>query len=190
MPATWTHPKLGTFKYKLTGWEGKVKARAFDVFTFDNGLGSQRKPNGTYALSFDGDDENDTPSAEAADLALKILAAQEELPAKVVKALWDDFNGRGPDSGMWWHDGLDELVEVMEDADDELKPPKKADDLYRLLWLHTITVRKRVDGYEKPVVELTFNAPFEEEHDVGVLTDGKKVLGTGYATDVTPFESE
>jgi hypothetical protein len=43
-------------------------------------------------------------------------------------------------------------------------------------------------GYEKPVVELSFHAAFEEEHGVGVLTDGNTILGTGYSVDVRPFK--
>jgi hypothetical protein len=35
---------------------------------------------------------------------------------------------------------------------------------------------------------LAFEAPFEEEHGVGVLTDGVAILGTGYRYDVTPFK--
>ena len=32
--------------------------------------------------------------------------------------------------------------------------------------------------------------PFEEEHGVGVLTDGRTILGTGYSSDVSPYPSE
>ena len=35
-----------------------------------------------------------------------------------------------------------------------------------------------------------FRAAFEDEHGVGVLTDGKKVLGLGYSADVTPFGTD
>jgi hypothetical protein len=55
--------------------------------------------------------------------------------------------------------------------------------------LSSICVRPRVEGYDKPIVELRFAAAFEEEHGVGVLTDGGKILGTGYSVDVTPYES-
>ena len=100
-------------------------------------------------------------------------------------ALWDEFNGRGPDSGMWWHGDTEQWVEGLDSSG--LPLPTKADDLLGLMALSSIVVRRKVDGYDKPVVELSFAAAFEEEHGVGVLTDGKKVLGTGYSTDVTPY---
>jgi len=186
MAATWDHPKLGKFKFDLVAWHGVAKAPAFDVFTYDDGLGDQRKPNGKYEIAFSGEDESDTPPAPAVALALKVLDAQKELPARVMKALWDDFNGRGPYSGMWWHDDLAQVGEAMEDSGAE--PPASADDLRKVLWLASIKVRKEVHRYPRPVVELSFSAAFEEEHGVGVLTDGKKILGLGYSHDVTPFK--
>lgn len=189
MAATWEHPKLGKFKYGFTGWDGVAKAPGFDVFRYDNGLGDQRKPNGKYELTFYGDDEDDVPSAAAVAVALKVLGAQDELPAKVMKALWDDFNGRGPDTGMWWRDDLGQVAEAMEDSGVD-EPPGSADDLRKVLWLGSINIHKSVDGYEKPVAELSFSAAFEEEHGVGVLTDGRKILGLGYSSDVTPYGTE
>jgi hypothetical protein len=37
---------------------------------------------------------------------------------------------------------------------------------------------------------LSFHAAFEENHGVGVLTDGETIVGTGYGADVTPFGEE
>jgi hypothetical protein len=34
---------------------------------------------------------------------------------------------------------------------------------------------------------LNFHATFDDEHGLGVLTDGKKVLGIGNAIDVLPY---
>ena len=51
-------------------------------------------------------------------------------------------------------------------------------------------MHNEVDGYDKPIVELSFGAAFEEEHGVGILTDGAKIIGIGYSYDVTPFESD
>jgi hypothetical protein len=52
----------------------------------------------------------------------------------------------------------------------------------------SINVRKKVFGYPKPVVELSFTAAFDDEHGMGALTDGTKILGLGYICDVTPFK--
>jgi malic enzyme len=38
----------------------------------------------------------------------------------------------------------------------------------------------------KAIVALSLHADFEEEHGVGVLTDGEAILGLGYSADVLP----
>lgn len=111
MAATWEHPKFGKCTYDEIAWVGTIAAPAFDVFTFDNSCARQRAPNGTYRITFDADDENEKPSAEAVAVALAVLTAQDEMPKKLMKAFWDDFNGRGPKSGMWWHGQLGQVVQ-------------------------------------------------------------------------------
>jgi hypothetical protein len=188
MASTWTHPKRGQFKYDGTGWLGEVDAPGFDAFQYDSGYSNAGPPTGKYELLFEADSEKDVPSAAAVALAEKVLADPAKLVTKVTAALWGDFTGRGPGSGMWWHGDLDQVAEAMDDAD--LPPPQGPDDLLNLMRLFQITIRKGADGYDKPVAELCFWAPFEEEHNVGVLTDGEKVLGAGYHIDVRPFMSE
>jgi hypothetical protein len=89
---------------------------------------------------------------------------------------------------VWWHGELAQVAGAAEDAN--LPAPKKADDLLKLMRLFQISIRKEAEGCPGPVAELCFWAAFEEEHNVGVLTDGKKVLGTGYHLDVSAFERE
>jgi hypothetical protein len=185
--AAWTHPRLGRFAHDSLAWIGIVKAPAFDAFAYDTGYSNAGPPDGNYELAFDADDEEEQPSAGAIALAEKVLADAAALVPTVTKAIWEDFNGRGPDSGMWWHGDLSTVAEAMEDSG--LPPPTKADDLLKVMRLFRISVRKNADGYDKPVVELCFWAAFEEEHDVGVLTDGKSVVGIGHHIDVSAFES-
>jgi hypothetical protein len=185
MAAKWEHPKLGRFEYDEPNWVGTVDAPGFDAFAYDGEFGDGGPPTGKYELAFVADDETDVPSAAAVELALRVLADPAGLAAKVAAALWDDFTGRGPQSGMWWHGGLDEVVDSLEDA--ELPPPRSAKDLMKVMRLSQISVRKEYDGDGTPVIELCFSAAFEEEHGVGVLTDGRTVLGTGYHLDVSPF---
>jgi len=188
MPATWNHPKLGRFKYDGDRWTANVDAPALDAFKYgaDEDGDDDPPPTGKHELGFDADDEDDLPSDEAVAVALAVLANQARLVPMITKALWEDFNGRGPDSGMWWHGDMEQVAEMM-DFEENLSPPKGPDDLLRLMGLPNIIVHKEVDGYERPVAEISFAAVFEEEHGVGVLTDGKSVLGTGYSSDVTPF---
>jgi hypothetical protein len=188
MSSTWNHPRLGRFQYDGTAWLTEVHAAGFDVFAYDTGYSNAGPPTGKYVLAFDADSEKDVPSPAAVALAEKVLADPAALVSKVTRALWDDFNGRGPESGMWWHGDLDQVAEGMDDAD--LPPPQGPDDLLKIMQLFRIRVRKGADGHGKPVVELCFWAAFEEEHNVGVLTDGEKVLGTGYHIDVSPFKSK
>lgn len=187
MPDTWTHPELGQFKYDAPAWVATVRVPAFDAFSYDTGYGNAGKPNGQYELHFEADDEDETPSDAAVKVALAVLADPTRLVGRVISALWEDFNGRGPESGMWWHGDLDQVVEPLED--EGLAAPAKADDLLPLLRLSQVTIRKNTawdDG--KPCAELVFHAPFEEEHGVGVLTDGQAIFGTGYSVDVQPFK--
>jgi hypothetical protein len=60
-------------------------------------------------------------------------------------------------------------------------------DLRAGLRVMEVCVRPKVEGCDGPVAELTFAAVFEEEHGLGVLTDGEGVLGIGYVADVQPF---
>jgi hypothetical protein len=68
------------------------------------------------------------------------------------------------------------------------EPPTAPDDLLAVMQVSAITVHKGVNGDDKPIVELSFRAAFEQEHGVGVLTDGQTVLGFGYSGEATPFE--
>lgn len=178
--ATWDHAELGRFTHDGTAWTRSVKTPAFKPFRYD---GASSKCD----LSFETDDESELPSPDAVAVGQRVLANQEALAAKVVAALWDDFTGKGPKSGMYWHGDLDAVAEGME-FEDTLKPPKKAADLPRLMQLTNITIPKRRRGQDKPLAELSFAAAFEEEHGLGILTDGKSVLGIGYMADVTLFK--
>lgn len=183
MAETWTHPDLGEFQYEIE-WTKPVPMPAFAAFTYDRFERHDPSDN-TVPLVFDADDEDDTPTVAAAQLAGRVVAKQNELAKKVLDALWDDFNGRGPRSGMWWHNHLDEVVGVVEDVG--LPAPAKAADLAAVLLLQEIRIRRDVLDDEQPIAELSFAAAFEEEHGVGILTDGESILGTGYCADVTPF---
>jgi len=184
MPSTWSHPELGTFKYDGMIWVNKISMPAFKAFAYDTRYSNARRSTGKHELAFEADDEEETPSAAAVALAAKLLANQKEMVSRLTKALWKDFTGEGPESGMWWHGDLDQVAETM-DADE---PPADEKELLTLLQLSQVTVRKGVDGYEKPVIELSFHAPFEDEHGVGLLSDGVEIIGIGYSFDVTPFK--
>lgn len=187
--ATWEHPKWGVFEHDGVGWTGKVDAPAFRAFTWDSPWTRTRigdRPQGAFKFVFQAEDETERPAAAMEAVADEVLAAQEKLVSKVTAALWDDFHGRGGKSGMWWHAGFDQIAQSF--ADEGVSRPKKARDLLQGMQLAAIVVRPCVHRYDRPIVELSFEAAFEIEHGVGVLTDGEKILGIGYAVDVTPFK--
>jgi hypothetical protein len=183
--AAWKHAKLGRFTHDGAAWIAKVPAAGFDAFTYDV---ARRAKGRKYELQFEADEETDTPTKEAVAIAQRVIAKAKPLAGKVAKAMWDSFNGRGP-KGMWWHGNLDDVATAMEDTGEDLAPPQRVEDLYRLMQLTNITVHKPKKRGATPLVELSFAAPFEEEHGVGVLTDGEKIVGIGYTADVRPFRT-
>ena len=191
MAETWEHPDLGRFVLDGgEGWRGTVAAPGFDVFAFDVGY-DVGPPDGRYELvfrrggDFGAEDDADAPSEAEVAVARRVLADPAGLARTVAAALWDDFDGRGPGSGMWWQGDLAAVAEAMEG--DEAPPPAGPDDVARLLRLGSIVIRESDDRPGKPVADLAFWASFEEEHGVGVLTDGETVLGLGYQSDAEPF---
>jgi len=180
MTKTWKHPALGEFTFDGYAWKTLVDAPAFKIFNYGHG----RPPTGRVELSIPADNESDLPPADVLALISKVLAEQDRLVSAVTAALWDDFNGHGPYSGMWWHG---HLGEVTQEVDPALPPLTSPDALFRWMRLSAIEGRKSGRRNEMPAVELKFEAPFEEEHGVGVLTDGISILGTGYSHDVGPF---
>jgi hypothetical protein len=130
--------------------------------------------------------EGHEPSAAAVKLALRVIANQAELPALVTSALWEEFNGRGPKSEMWWHGDMGQVAENFGYAD---RPaPTRPDDLPPVMRFTGLTIRESLYEYKKPIAELTFSAVFEEEHGVGILTDGNTILGTGYSCQASPYD--
>jgi len=184
MAALWNHPELGKFKYLGFGWVNFVTVPAFKSFSYDTGCGNTRRSRGQYELAFEADNEEDVPSPAAVALVKKILTNQVDLVQKVIAAIWDDFNGRGPGSDNWWYGELDKVAESI----DAEGPLLNADALLEVMQLTFITIYKEAPGRECTMAELNFNAVFEPEHGVGVLTDGENILGIGYCSDVTTFE--
>lgn len=203
MKRIWTDARLGefTFDKDLAVWETVVAAPAFDAFRYDWGKKptdpSYTPPDGRYALQIADDEAEAADRTAAVALALKVLANQASLVEAIIVALWDDFNNRGPDSGMWWHgdynfpDGDTTgrrgsfLREGLASDGWTLDGPE---DLKSLMGLQVIIVRQPAHSGAGRLVELGFDAAFEMEHGVGILTDRNRILGTGYQVDVHLFK--
>ena len=86
---------------------------------------------------------------------------------------------------MWWYGNLKAVAKSWKAL--KLPSPAEARDLLRALQLMRILVRGGFPTFPvNPIVELSFHAAFEEEHGVGLLTDGESILGAGYYLDVVP----
>ena len=176
MDTTWNHPRLGTFRYDGIDWTRDVPVPAFRAF--------EGFKKGQVALAFEAYDGK-PPTPAAARLAERVIATQARLVPKVIEGVWNDFMGRGPDSGMYWHGNLEEVFSGM----DEKQPLRNSIDLLDLMRPHTIRIRKVRKKDATPLAEISFHASFEEEHGVGVLTDGQKIVGIGYSTDCDLFKA-
>jgi hypothetical protein len=65
-------------------------------------------------------------------------------------------------------------------ADNGLSPPEKPQDNLPALQLTDLYVFNHLWEYPHVAAVLSFRAAFEEEHGLCIVTDGEKVLGTGY----------
>jgi hypothetical protein len=186
LPATWNHPELGRFEYR-GGWAKELEFPAFKAFSYDTGYDNARRSTGKHGMLFWVGSETDLPAPETAALAAKVVANQAGLVVKIADALWEGFNGRGPDYGVWWHGRLENVAKVVGPK----RVPRTPQDVLRLLQVDAVFIRSAspgIAGFEKPAAEIAFHAAFEPEHGIGVLTDGDAILGIGHTLDVVLFQ--
>ena len=69
---------------------------------------------------------------EVIDVGMATIANCEKLIATGLQVLFDDFHGNRKDSGMWWHNDLDHIHEILgpDYSSEVLNSP---DDLFQLL---------------------------------------------------------
>jgi len=187
MGRIWNHPHLGTVEFdnECDNWVGACRLPAFEVFKWGNKSTTRAEK---HELTFD-DTEGREPSTGAVQVALAVLANQARLPSLITSALWEEFNGRGPkcEMEMWWNGDMDEVARVF--GYDDRHCPTGPDDLLPVMRFSGLTIHESVSKYKKSIAELRFAAVFEEEHGIGILTDGSRILGTGYAYDAELYES-
>ncbi|MBN1912096.1 MAG: hypothetical protein JW818_20420 [Pirellulales bacterium] len=186
---TWKHPDLGNITYDDISWIRVFSLPAFKVFKYR----SDRRNAGSSRIEirFWVDEDGQLPSESAIAVAKKVIENQEVLVRRLKKSFYDDLNGRGPDSGMWWHGNIQFVREILTDERDGKKAQtlKSVDDLDNVLGEPVVWIQESVGSeYDKPCAVLGFGARFEIEHGVGILTDGTRILGTGFLNDVSPFK--
>lgn len=183
MATTWKHPKLGEFKPGGFGWEAILALPAFKAFSYDTGRSGRAKTK--FSVSLEADQSTGKPSARSVALLEKIVSNQEKFSSLILNGLWDEFNGDGPDTNMWWNGDLDAINEQFEGAG--LPLAEEAADLLPAMRLANVAIYKLQPG-NKTVADFIFNALFEQEHGLSVITDGKAILGTGFIGDVAMYD--
>lgn len=189
--ANWVHAKFGQLKGGSGGWSATVNVPEFALFSYDTGYPNAPRSNGDVGLGMHyhlmDAQVPATPPPEMVALLDKVLADPRALVDRVVNALWDEFNGRGPDSGVWWHGNMKTINEQFDSAG--LPPPKRADDLLPALQLTGLSIFNEWWDYPRPILYLDFHAAFEEEHGLAMLGDGDRMLGAGFGGgDVTLYK--
>jgi len=194
---SWRHPQLGSFEFDIYWWVQEREISAFRGFTFS----LQKQPGqGLHHLGFDAEDEGDFPSRAAAAMAVKVVGAIDRLVPMAIGALWTDLSGAGVDSGMWWNGALarasngkpEELTGMLSELGYKIKLPRLTSPTALNAWLQpkSVRIRQKTFRHKQPVAELCFEAGFDPEHGVGILTDGTRILGIGYSGETELFETE
>jgi hypothetical protein len=180
----WKHPALGVFKGSSGGWSAMVNVPAFAAFSYDTGYSNAPRSTGDVALGIHyhlmDAQIPASPPAEMVALLDKVMADPGALVDRVVNALWEDFNGRGPDSGVWWRGNMKTIGKQFQAA--RLPPPKGPHDLLPALQLTGLSIFNEWWDHPAPILYLDFHAAFEEEHGVSMLGDADRMLGMGFST--------
>lgn len=187
---TWEHPTLGTFLYDYVGWSKEIELPAFSEYIYRRRGGQETRS--TVKLSFTsedlGDDRPEEPDKQAVGLADKVIANQELLNKRLLNAVWEDLNGRGPETGMWWHGDWRTIREMLVSGWKTTPPPLDSEaDLNLHLGHAAIFIEPSHQDYPKPCVRFSFQSAIDPEHGIGVLSDGVRILGVGYCYCVSLY---
>ena len=188
----WTDRELGVFKYDdlEDSWARQFDFPAWKPFSYrwyGRNVGRSK-----VWLRFEAEDATQLPSKQAVAVARRVVKNHELLAQRIVNAVWNDLQGKGEDSGMWWHGDVRTINEMIDIAfaKRKRKPFEKPEDLYQLIGSPRVWIQESIWLYEKPLAMINFDAAFDVEHGLGVLTNGNRVIGTGYQVSVSPYFKE
>jgi hypothetical protein len=197
MSSNWSHPRLGTFEHHDIWWRRNITLPSLTSFSYiDAAVRAYRTSPEPFKLILQCASEDERPNEAMASLAAAILDNESKLVPKLLEAMWEDLNGRGPESGMWWHGDLPNArrggnwASFAANALKELALPIPAcpEDLRQILEPMDLTIRRDFSPPQPWIGEFNFYAGFDVEHGVGVLTDGTEILGIGYSADAVRFK--
>ena len=148
-------------------WCATCKLPAFKAFKCG---GSRRF---IFDIEFEVGEEGAMPSKRAVTVAQRVIDNQEKLVTKIANALWNDFAGKGPNTGMWWHGDLNAVSDniALGMGFGETVFLESVVDVFGIIGLPAVYIRENMYNYEKPIAEIGFYAAFEDEHGLGVLTN-------------------
>ena len=175
------HPVLGTLTSpgEFDGWSGRVALPGF---------GGGRWP-AELPLHFFGGERGpgDEPDPRAVALVLPLIEHAATLADVILDGLWAELDGREQENDHWWArpDGLAAVNQMLLAASE--RPIAGRDDLMRVLEPTDLFVRDDEHGDDAWTAGVGFACAFEEEHGLDVLTDGRRVLGTGYSLDAAKY---
>ncbi|MGB1311859.1 MAG: hypothetical protein ACPG47_11635 [Leucothrix sp.] len=186
----WTDPQLGRFVFNEYQWQQKCLLDAFSVFSYAELKKPADELGQSITVAFLANDENDIPTTQAIKVGVDTIENHQALLAEGVAGLFDDFHGKGRNTGMWWRSDINHIKEIVASraATQELLPINTPSDVHRLLSSPSIFIDGSGYNYDEPLSILMFEAIFEPEHGIGFLTDGAKILGLGYQVGVRPYK--
>jgi hypothetical protein len=171
---SFNHPILGTLTFDDCDlWEGEITLPDFSLHGWRDTLS-------LYLYS----SEEGPPDPRALALLEPLVANAAKLPDLIVDALWNELSGGETENGHWW--ARPGGLEIANEALDEGSIAQR-DDLWRVLRPQSMFVRRDRHGDGELTPGVSFHCDFEEEHGLDVLTDGTKVLGTGYQLDAEKY---
>jgi len=166
----YTHPVVGKFHYDID-FDSWLSCDGFPLLqTF-----VWRKNSGVCNILIHTEDMIVTPEQKTEYLLTKIVQNQQQIGEGIINVLWDNLNNIGLDSGMWWQE------EALESIFKETTTPQSKEELKKHLHLYELFLHGAI-------AEFRFRATFEDEHGLGVLYDGKSIIGVGYVNEVRLFK--
>ncbi len=182
----WKHAILGEWTFdEYLGWSRVVTIEHAKLFQHE--AEDSDEPSNQVAFYFSSEDNPETPPTDGMiELAKGIFDQPHEFFNHAVGGLLDDFHGRGKASGMWWHNNIDEILEVDELSKDDFS---SVESLNRVLGSPSIKIYNAVYRYDSPCALVSFLSDIDMEHGVGVLCNLSEILGVSYGYEPYVFES-
>jgi len=106
------------------------------------------------------------------------------LAQEILGTIWSELCGNTNKANMWWSDGLDQINDDLKES--QLSPVSSLGELAT-----TLVVWQVIFGRcHENSIEVCLSPDWEEEHGLGVLVAGKRVIGMGSEGNVEPWDED